>query len=418
MTVQVMLMSLDEGVGVLPTPVPAMMDRMDKGRSDRGAAGVPWRHAYEVAASSGVPVGVERVHPREAMGRFLAADLAAAVALPGFDTSAMDGYAVAGAGPWQVIGEVLAGGAPHSGRLAPGTAVEIATGAAVPVGTRAVLPVEVCRCETGVVTGPEPDRAHIRLAGEDVLPGQVLADAGALVGAALVGLAEQAGVDEITVWRRPRVRIVVTGDELVFEGLPGKGRVRDALGPLVAGLVQRAGAVVADVTPVRDDAELLEQALLGSPADVVVVTGSSSVGRADHLHPVLDKVGAQLLVDGVACRPGHPQLLARTDCGRWVVGLPGNPYAGLVGCVTLLEPLLAGLSGRAARRPLMLPLSGDPQPAAGVTRLVPVRLDGGDATVVAGARPASLVAAATADAIAVVEPSWVAGQPVWLFPLR
>ncbi|GIH03084.1 molybdopterin molybdenumtransferase MoeA [Rhizocola hellebori] len=388
------------------------------GRPGRLSAGMGWRPAYDLAATAGAPTEVQRIPVADAVGRVLAADLVALVALPGFDTSAMDGFAVAGAGPWRLVGRVLAGGAPHADVLGAGTAVEIATGAMVPAGTRAVLPVEVCRCEAGVVTGSEPGRSNIRLAGEDVLPGQVLAEAGAVAGAALAGLAAQAGLDELAVWRPPLVRIVVTGDELVFDGLPDVGKIRDALGPLVCAVVTRAGAVVADVIRVRDDAAALADALLGGQADVVVVTGSSSVGRADHLHPVLDRLGARMMVDGVACRPGHPQLLARNGDGRWVVGLPGNPYAGLVGCLTLLEPLLGGLAGRTRRNPLMLPLSGDPQPAAGWTRLVPVLIDGGHATVVAASRPASLVAAATADAVAVVEPEWHAGQPVWLLPLQ
>jgi molybdopterin molybdotransferase len=151
---------------------------------------------------------------------------------------------------------------------------------------------------------------------------------------------------------------------------------------------------------------------------VAVVTGASSVGRADHLHRVLGALGARWHVDGVACRPGHPQLLARTVDGGWVVGLPGNPLAGLVGCVTLLLPLLDGLLGLAPRPALRLPLSGPGRPVEGGTRLAPVLIDGGAAVLVDGARPASLRAAAAADALAVVEAGWSAGAPVEVLPLR
>ncbi|GAB3844738.1 hypothetical protein GCM10027610_059730 [Dactylosporangium cerinum] len=154
-----------------------------------------------------------------------------------------------------------------------------------------------------------------------------------------------------------------------------------------------------------------------SDAPVLVVTGSSSVGVADHLHDVLDERSATWHVDGVACRPGHPQALARTADGRWVVGLPGNPYAGLVAALTLLEPLLSTLAGH-RRRPLpVAPVSGTAGLYPGGCRIVPVETVDGGARIVPGARSGSLRAAAAADALAVLDAGWATGAAAPLLRL-
>jgi molybdopterin molybdotransferase len=186
---------------------------------------------------------------------------------------------------------------------------------------------------------------------------------------------------------------------------------------MVAALVAAAGAVVAERLLLRDDPGLLAECLAAPGADVVVVTGSSSAGAADHLHRVLDRAGARRLVDRVACRPGGPQLLAALPGGRWVTGLPGNPFAGLVAAVTVLQPLLYALTGRAVPPVPRLPVRGDVVVTAAVTRLVPVRLAGDHAVVVPGSRPASLAGAAAADALAVLAEGWADGGPADLLPL-
>ena len=280
----------------------------------------------------------------------------------------MDGYAVGGAGPWQVAGRVLAGGPAWARELGPGQAVEIMTGAVVPAGTTAVLPYETAELG-GTTVGTKP---HIRRAGEDARAGDELAGAGRLVTPAVAGLLAQAGADAVAVHRRPRVRLVVTGDEVVSAGVPAAGQVRDVFGPMVAALVVAAGAVVAERLLLRDDPGLLAERLAAPDADVVVVTGSSSAGAADHLHRVLERAGARRLVDRVACRPGGPQLLASLPDGRWVTGLPGNPFAGLVAAVTVLQPLLYALTGRAVPPAPRLPVRGEVIVTPAVTRLVPV----------------------------------------------
>ncbi|GAB7047628.1 molybdopterin-binding protein [Catenuloplanes indicus JCM 9534] len=385
----------------------------------RVVADMPWDRAYRLAGTLPHPLAAERVPLGRAHGRTLAEPATSAVLLPGTDTSAMDGYAISGPAPWRVVGRILAG-RPATGALAAGEAVEIATGAPVPPGADAVIPVERCRIDGDTVRPADvgPARTHIRYAGEDLRPGRLLAPAGARVTATLTGLAAHAGLDELVVRRSPRVRLTATGDEIVHAGVPAPGQVRDALTPLLTALLADSGATPAGAAHVPDRAELLAAAIDGTDWDVMAVTGSSSVGRADHLHRVLTRAGARWHVDGVACRPGHPQALAQLPGGRWVVGLPGNPYAAMVGAVTLLRPLLDALQGRAPREPLRLPVTGNAHPFDGGTRLVPVHVTGGRAVVVPGSRPASLLSAATADALAVIPSGWAQGDAADLLPVQ
>jgi molybdopterin molybdotransferase len=142
---------------------------------------------------------------------------------------------------------------------------------------------------------------------------------------------------------------------------------------------------------------------------VLVVCGASSKGPADHLRKVLGDLGADVLVDGVAVRPGHPQLLARLPAGRLLVGLPGNPFAALAAALTLLAPLLRELGGTPARHETSA-LAGPVRAHPRDTRLVPVRRSGRGAVPVGHDRPGSLWGAALADALAVVPPGWSGDQ--------
>ncbi|MFI6481720.1 molybdopterin molybdotransferase MoeA [Nonomuraea sp. NPDC050663] len=382
---------------------------------------VAWAAAREFAHAAAEPVPPERVPLAVAAGLVLAEELRAATPLPGFDTSAMDGYAVAGTGPWRVVGVARAGRAWPGARLDPGCAVEISTGAVVPPGARAVLPVEMARLTGDLVRGPElaPGK-HVRAAGEDAGAGERLAHAGTPVGPALIGLAATCGYDELVVRGRPVVRAVVTGDELARSGLPAPGAVRDALGPLLPSLIAGLGGEPAGPVHVPDQPEsaLWRAVEDAGGADVVVVTGSTSVGTTDGLRRLLAAHDAEWIVDAVACRPGHPQLLARLRGGPFVVGLPGNPFAALVAAHTVLGPLLAGLAGRPMARLPRMPLTVPVRPAPGRTRIIPVVWDGDGVRPLGGDRPAFLNGAALGDALAAVPENWKPGGAVPLVLLR
>ncbi|MEU5917622.1 molybdopterin molybdotransferase MoeA [Streptomyces sp. NPDC047141] len=408
----------------------------------------PWPEARRAAARAGTAARAPRAPRRlplgQALGGILAEPLLALTDLPSFDTSAMDGWAVAGPGPWTVRAEhpVLAGQGPAAA-LTEGEAVRIATGAPVPPGTTAVIRTEHSRTEhsptkhsrTGLTpTEPSPtERAAAGLllhALRDVVPGQdirprgqecrsgdELLSAGTEVTPAVLGLAAAAGYDELPVPARPRVEVLVLGDELLTAGLPHEGLIRDALGPMLGPWLEALGAEVLATRRIRDDAEELYAAVTGSPADLVVTTGGTAAGPVDHLHRVLDKAGATLLVDGVKVRPGHPMLLAALDGRRHLVGLPGNPLAAVSGLLTLAQPLLAALSttvpsegsagrttaspgGSASRAPVVEAVHGHPYD----TRLVPVVRRGEQFVPLRYNGPAMLRGIAVADGMAVVPP--------------
>ncbi|WP_078910970.1 molybdopterin molybdotransferase MoeA [Streptomyces sp. NRRL WC-3742] len=378
-----------------------------------------WAQARERARRAGLrplpPVGLPLA---EALGRTLAEPLAALTDLPAFDTSAMDGWAVAGPGPWRVTGRVLAGRA-DAAALADGAAVEIATGAQLPSGATAVLRREHGRTDGALLhaCGPMPVTTgqDVRPRGQECRRGEELLPAGTPVGPAVLGLAAACGHDRLTVRRRPVVQLFVLGDELLSSGVPGAGLVRDALGPLLPPWLRSAGAEVAEVRCVRDDFGLLRDALRHCEADLVLTTGGTAAGPVDFLHRALAEAGARLLVDGVAVRPGHPMLLAELPGGRHLVGLPGNPLAAVAGMATLALPLLHALAGRPAAGPAparaAVALPGHPVD----TRLQPVRRTAEGVVPLAFDGPAMLRGLARAEALAVLPPGGVAaGEPVEL----
>lgn len=378
------------------------------------AAGASWHEARLRAHAAGQPVRAVLVPLAEACGSTLAQPLSALTALPPFERSAMDGFAVRGAGPWMVVARVRAGD-PPARRLAAGEACEVATGAPVPAGAEAVVPYE-CAARRGrrLAGTAEPGR-HIRRVGEECRPGEVLAEAGTTVTPQLLGLAAAAGHDALPV-RRPRVHALITGDEVCGAGLPAIGRVRDAIGPMLPGLIAWAGGAPPTVTHLNDSGRALADALTGTDAELVMVSGSCSAGPADHLRTCVERLGGNLVVDGVRCRPGHPQLLARLPGDRLVVGLPGNPLAALVAFLTLAVPALAGMRGAAPADPMRVADDGLPRLPA-ITKLLPVRRGAnGSLGVVSHHSSAMLRGVVMAEAIVVVPPA-ESSEPTRSHPL-
>ncbi|NUP38311.1 MAG: molybdopterin molybdotransferase MoeA, partial [Streptomyces sp.] len=386
------------------------------------AGSVSWPEARRIARRAGrrldarsLPLG------DDVLGMALAQALAALTDLPSFDSSAMDGWAVAGPGPWRLKGQVLAGQQSPADPLLGGQAVRIATGAVLPPGTTAVL-----RTEHGSLrqrtdgewlhvvaphSAPRPGQ-EIRRRGQECRSGDELLPAGTVVTPAVLGLAAAAGYDELPVTMRPRVEVLVLGDELLDHGPPRSGRVRDALGPMLPSWLRGLGADVTAVRRLMDDADILYAALAASSADLVVTTGGTAGGPVDHVHPVLARLGAALLVDGVAVRPGHPMLLAALPSGPLLAGLPGNPLAAVSGMLTLVAPVLRTLAGRPLPAPYAAPLTADVQGHPVDTRLVPVVFDDESAArPLHFTGPAMLRGLAAADGMAVIPPGGAkAGQ--------
>jgi molybdopterin molybdotransferase len=367
----------------------------------------PWPQARRAARTAvSRPLPAEQAELTDAVGRTLAEPLAALTDLPAFDTSAMDGWAVAGPGPWRLAGRVLAGG--RAGTLADGDAVEIATGAPLPSGATGVLRREHGRTDDrGLLHGTVTPGQDVRPRGQECRRGEELLPAGTEVTPAVLGLAAACGHDRLAVHRRPTVELLVLGDELLESGLPGPGRVRDALGPLLPPWLRAAGAELIGRRSVRDDFALLSDAVRHSPADVVITTGGTAAGPVDFLHRALEATGAHLLVDGVAVRPGHPMLLAALPGGRRLVGLPGNPLAAVAGTVTLALPLLHALSGRPVPPPRLTTAAADLPGHPEDTRLLPAVHTERGVVALAFDGPAMLRGFALAEALAVVPPAGV-----------
>lgn len=371
----------------------------------------PWEAARSLAAGAGRSRAprTDRAPLARALGGVLAEPLVALCDLPSFDTSAMDGWAVAGPGPWRIAsGESVLAGHGSAAALPDGTALRIATGARVPPETTAVIRSEHARAEEGKrllhAERPVTPGQDIRPRGQECRTGDRLLPAGTVVTPAVLGLAAAAGYDTLVTVVRPRAEVLVLGDELLTEGLPHDGLIRDALGPMIGPWLSSLGADVVATRRIGDDADALHRAVTASDADLVVTTGGTAAGPVDHVHPVLRRAGAELLVDQVAVRPGHPMLLARLAGGRHLVGLPGNPLAAVSGLLTLVEPLLRVLSGREPGRPPRLPVREAVQGHPHDTRLVPFVYDRGRPAPLRYNGPAMLRGVAAADGLLVIGP--------------
>jgi len=385
---------------------------------------MPWPDARKKAGTAAAPLAARRLSLQAAAGCLLAADLVALTDLPVTDTSAMDGWAVAGSPPWRVVADLPAGRL-LGHRLVDGRCVGIATGAVVPDAADAVLPVERSRRDaTGVYplgpdTAPTP-RTHIRRAGEEAGCGDVLLAAGTIVTPPVLGLAAAAGHDTLLVTPRATVDAFVLGDELTASGLPTPGRTRDALGPQLPAWLTAFGAMPPSIVRLPDSLDDLTVALARSMADLVITTGGTSVGPRDYVRAAVARAGGSVVVDGVRVKPGHPMLLAALPGGRWLVGLPGNPLAACVALLTLVGPLLGGLHGLGPTATVTATLTtAEPGRAGDGHRLLPVLLgEDGAATVLPSCGPAMLRGLAQAAGLVVVPPPGsAAGEKVEYLPL-
>ncbi|MFC7218069.1 molybdopterin molybdotransferase MoeA, partial [Streptomyces polyrhachis] len=388
------------------------------------------------------PPPVTRPLP-ESINHLLATPLQALTDLPSFDTSAMDGYAVSGPGPWHLTpGTGVLAGETTTRPLEDGTALPIATGARIPPGATAVVRSEHAVLQAGgtrlVATRDTRTGQDIRPRAQECRSGAELLPAGAEVTPAVLGLAAAAGYDELRVIPRPRVEILILGQELLHRGLPRDGLIRDALGPMLAPWLHALGADAFVTRRLGDDAEALHEAVATSTAQLLVTTGGTAAGPVDHVHATLRRVHADLLVDGVQVRPGHPMLLARLPTGAHLAGLPGNPLAAVTGLLTLVEPLLRTLRGAPPRPQRTALLTTDVTGHPADTRVVPVVRAGAAPNRAAPDRtapdrtaqdqppitplhftgPAMLRGLATAHALAVIPPGGArTGDPVPVLPL-
>ncbi len=314
---------------------------------------------------------IESVALNAASGRVIARDVKAPIDLPPFDNSAVDGYAVRhadldakGETRLRVVERVTAGHAPARA-LAAGTAARIFTGAPMPAGADTVFMQEDVQADGETVIMPPGLKAgaNRRLAGEDVRAGSTVLTAGRRLAAQHVALAAAVGLTTLEVFRRVRVAVFSTGDEIVEPGTPRPApALFDANRYLLAGLLEGHGAATTDLGILPDDPELLARAIAAAAADhdLVVTSGGVSTGEADHVRRAVETVG-RLVFWRVAIKPGRPVAMgvipgSAPGVGAAFVGLPGNPAAVYVTFARVVRPLLLRLAGAEATPLVALPV--------------------------------------------------------------
>ena len=298
----------------------------------------------------------EAVGVRAALGRVLARDIVSRVKVPAHDNAAMDGYALRGTElqaaaetRLRLAGASFAGGAPLDQALPPGHCQRIMTGALMPAGLDTVVPQEFVRVEGALIVIPPgacKPGANRRLAGEDLALGGVPLRAGRLLQPADLGLLTSLGLAEVPVWRRLRVALMSTGDELrtVGEPLP-PGCVYDSNRTTMWAMLTRLGVEVIDLGVVRDDPLALRTALTqaATQADAILTSGGVSVGEADHTKKVMAELG-EVLFWKLAMRPGRPLAVGKIG-STMLFGLPGNPVAVMVSFYAFVREALLAMSG-------------------------------------------------------------------------
>lgn len=300
------------------------------------------------------PLPAESATLLDALGRFAGAQVSATCALPGFDNSAMDGYAVGEALPAGArlrVEGVQPAGADRGLRVRPGTAIRIFTGAPLPHGTAAVVMQEdVDRDGEEIVVREEISAGEfIRRAGADLARGQTLFEAGARLTPGRLALLASQGVGEVMVGPRARVAILTTGDELRQPGESlGPGEIYESNGTMLAALTASVGAIPLRLGSAGDERSALDAKVAAglSAADALVIAGGVSVGERDLVKEVLAAAGVEIDLWRVKVKPGKPFLYGRAPAeGSLVFGLPGNPVSAFVTFALFVRPALLQMMG-------------------------------------------------------------------------
>ena len=372
------------------------------------------------------PVGVEDLPLAQSLGRVLAQDVTSTVALPPRDNASMDGFAVraedvsrasADAPVRLRVIETIAAGSLPTRAVRAGEASRIMTGAYVPHGVDSVIRVEDTEVdgEEVVIRDARDARRNIRLRGEDITPGRAVVRAGTSLGAAQIGVLSSVGAAAITVYRRPRVAVLATGDELVsvdeFARVERGERIVSSNSYALCAAVRAAGGEPVDLGIAPDDPDRLAAHLRGaSGCDLVLTSGGVSVGDFDYTRTVIEALGGELSLWRVRMRPGAPLGFGRVFGAPWL-GLPGNPVSALVTFELFGRPLLRALAGHARvhRRTIAVALGERVQLGAPLTHFLRVVLEQDDSMLpvarLTGAQSSGMLTSmSSAHALLVVPP--------------
>lgn len=405
---------------------------------------VSWDDARALLHRDGLNVALptEQIPLGQAIGRVLAEPVRTVLPVPHYDSSAMDGFAVSGLPPWQVLwpapaepGENIHRQAPT---LAPGQARPILTGGLLPPGADAVLRQEDALLSGDTLT-PISDRfpldrpypapgADIRRTGEELLAGAQVAEAGTRLSARHIGALSVLGLDTLALYRRPRVAIAYTGNEVITSGLPQPGQVRDAFSLQFPQILRDLGCHPRSTTRLADTSSDFSTWLTATQADLLLLTGGSSKSSADWLRHTLVELRASYLFESVSVRPGHPALAARlpqqaNPAMPLVLGLPGNPLAAHTALYSYLPAWVAGCyRQKLADLPLGTLTEAIPGGPNTELRLIPVTVkvsvSGTRITALPKTRSHMLTSFARAQALALVEAAGASsGQRLRYLPL-
>ena len=389
-----------------------MRDVRMRGFADRAEVEEVLRFLRSAAA----PLPAEEVPLRQAVGRVLAREIRSEVDVPGFRRAAMDGYAVRGEDTFgasayegirlRLVGQSLPG-RPHPGRVEPGCAVRIMTGAPVPEGADAVVMAEAARELSGgevEILESVPPHRHVGAEGEDIRAGQAVLPAGRRLRPQDVALLASIGCGRVPCVRRPRVRLVITGDELLPPGSRPEGaRIVDSNSVMLEALVARDGGIVLPFEILPDEPARIRTALAEPGAEVVLVSGGSSVGQEDHAPRLVAELGS-LDFHGIAMRPSSPAGVGRLG-GSTVFLLPGNPVSCLCAYDFFAGPVIRVLGGGSFDWPhprRRLPLARKISSQVGRVDYVRVAVEQGRAVPLATSGASILSSTVRADGFVVV----------------
>ncbi|MCX8160932.1 MAG: molybdopterin molybdotransferase MoeA [Candidatus Saccharicenans sp.] len=322
---------------------------------------ISYEQARKLVMERARTLGKEEVTLARALGRVAAAEIRSKIPVPPFRNSAVDGYAIRSedttgqAGPVRLKLQAEQPAGEYFGkRLGRGQTVKVMTGAPVPAGADSVVPVEEAEEKDGVIFIKREFKAgeNVREAGEDVKKGQVIIGIGTLLKAPHLGLLAACGVSRVKVYRRPKVAVIITGNELCRPGeklLPGK--IYDSNSIILAALLKTSPADLVALSQVRDDLKSLTAALRAATgrADVIITSGGVSVGDYDLVKEAARKLGAEEVFWKVAQKPAKPLAFYQLKKGKqpaWLFGLPGNPGAVMISFEEYVRPFIKKLSGR------------------------------------------------------------------------
>lgn len=359
----------------------------------------------------------------DCVGRVLAEGVVSEVDVPGFSRSAMDGYALRGeesfgASAYDAIRLKVAGlslpGAPYLGKLRRGEAVRIMTGAPIPEAADAVVKAEVCEERDGIVSITEAvaPKKNVGAIGEDIKKGEPVLSAGRRLRPQDVGLLSSMGRASVSCVREPRVQLVVTGDELLAAGsMPSGSQIVDSNSVVLRGLIARDGGRTLPFEILPDVPEKIRDAMADAQADVVLVSGGTSVGQEDHAPRLLAELG-ELAFHGISMRPSSPTGVGRIG-SRLVFLLPGNPVSCLAAYEFFAGPTIRALGGRTRRWPhrrALVPLARKIASEVGRTDYVRVAIENGQAIPLATSG-ASILSSTVRAAGAVIVSRELEGMP-------